>query len=84
MYSERLKQLRAVMKPEGVQGFLVPQTDEFMGEYIPPCFQRISWISGFTGSSGAVAVLEDKALALTNSIYTLQIRKQVDGGFCRG
>lgn len=81
MYAQRLEQLRKVMTQEKIDGFLVPQTDEFRGEYIPECAQRLQWISGFTGSSGTAVILGQKALALTNAIYTLQIRKEVDETF---
>ncbi len=66
------------MKAQNLHGFLVPQTDEFMGEYIPESAQRLAWISGFTGSAGEAIILENKACAITNPIYTLQIKKEVE------
>ncbi len=77
MYPQGLKLLRDEMQSQNVQGFLVPQTDAFMGEYIPACAQRLAWVSGFTGSSGEAVILQDKACAITNAIYTLQIKQQV-------
>lgn len=80
MYAQRLDQLRAEMKAHQVQGFLVPQTDAFMGEYIPKSAERLAWISGFTGSAGMAVILVDKAVAFTDNRYAIQIMQEVDGG----
>lgn len=66
------------MEQENVNGFLIPQTDEFRGEYIPLCAQRVALMSGFTGSAGTLVILADKALATTDSRYTIQIAQEVD------
>ncbi|MBL4625682.1 MAG: aminopeptidase P family N-terminal domain-containing protein, partial [Flavobacteriales bacterium] len=68
------------MKAHQVQGFLVPQTDAFMGEYIPKSAERLAWISGFTGSAGMAVILVDKAVAFTDNRYAIQIMQEVDGG----
>lgn len=77
-YADRLAALRVQMKGAGVRGFLVPRADEFQGEYVPARAERLSWISGFTGSAGMVVVMENAALAVTDSRYDIQIRDQVD------
>ena len=48
--AERLTALRAQLATQGVDGFLVPRSDEFLGEYVPPSGERLAWLSGFTGS----------------------------------
>ncbi len=78
MRAKRLEKLRALMSRETLDGFVVPQTDAFMGEYIPECAQRLRWISGFNGSAGAAIILKDSAVAMTDSRYTIQIQKEVD------
>ena len=50
--AERLASLRAELKRRGVDGFLVPRTDEYQGEYVPESAQRLTWLTGFTGSAG--------------------------------
>jgi Xaa-Pro aminopeptidase len=76
--AEKLASLRAQMAAHGVSGYLVPHDDEYKGEYLPACAERLAHLTGFTGSAGSAVVLEDKALALTDGRYTIQIRNQVD------
>lgn len=62
----------------GVQGFLVPRADEYMGENVPACAERLKWISGFSGSAGCAIILDDRAVVLSDGRYTIQLRQQVD------
>ncbi|HXP31052.1 MAG TPA: aminopeptidase P family protein [Stellaceae bacterium] len=77
--AEKLARLRAELARQGAQGFIVPRADEHQGEYVPARAQRLAWLTGFTGSAGIAAVLEDKAALFTDGRYTLQGRAQVDG-----
>ena len=74
----RLAALRARLKAQGLDGFIVPRADEFQGEYVPPRSERLSWLTGFTGSAGACVVLADKAAVFADGRYTVQVREQVD------
>lgn len=76
----RLDRLRAELKRTGVDGFILPRADEHMGEYIPAPAQRLSWLTGFTGSAGVVLVLPDVAVIFVDGRYTLQVAQQVDTG----
>lgn len=76
--ANKLAALRAQMTKHKIDGFLVPKADEFQGEYIPARAERLQWLTGFTGSAGAAVVLKDRALAVSDSRYEIQIRKQVD------
>lgn len=76
--ADKLHALRTQMSKQKIDGFLVPKADEFQGEYLPARAERLQWLTGFTGSAGAAIVLQDRALALSDSRYTIQIRKQVD------
>ena len=78
-HSERLQALRAQLSAEGLDGFVVPLTDEHMSEYVGSYAQRLQWLTGFEGSAGSAAVLADKAAIFTDGRYTLQVRSQVDG-----
>ena len=51
----RVAALRAELKGRGLDGFIVPRADRFQNEYVPPCDERLAWLTGFTGSSGAAA-----------------------------
>lgn len=74
---EKLAALRAGLAARGLDGFIVPHEDEFQSEYLPACFDRLSWLTGFTGSSGAAAVLGGRALVVTDGRYDVQVRQQV-------
>lgn len=78
-WADRLKALRGELAARGLDGFLVPMTDQYQNEYVPAAAQRIAWLTGFTGSAGMVVVLADRAAAFTDGRYTLQITEQVDG-----
>lgn len=67
------------MASSDVDGFLIPRTDEYQGEYIPACADRLRWISGFTGSAGMCVVLKECACVLSDGRYTIQLKQQVDG-----
>ena len=76
--TERLAALRARLAETGVQGFIIPRSDEHLGEYVPPAGERLAWLTGFTGSAGMAIVLPDRAAVFTDGRYTLQLRDQTD------
>ena len=74
----RLAALRAELKRRHLDGFLVPHADRHQSEYLPPSEQRLSWLTGFTGSAGAAVILADRAVLFTDGRYILQAREQTD------
>ena len=74
----RLAALRAELAKRGLDGFVVPHSDEYQSEYLPECHERLAWLTAFTGSAGAAVVLKDKAAVFADGRYTLQIRQQTD------
>lgn len=76
--AEKLAALRGELKKRGLDGFIVPRTDEFQGEYVPPCAERLAWLTGFTGSAGVAIALQDKAVVMSDGRYTEQLAQQVD------
>jgi Xaa-Pro aminopeptidase len=77
--SERVVLLRRELAACGVDGFVVPRSDEHQGEYVPPRGQRLAWLTGFTGSAGLAVVLRERAALFVDGRYTLQAALQVDG-----
>ena len=75
---ERLQGLRRVLKSRKLKGFLVPHSDEYQNEFLPPPAERLAWLTGFSGSAGAAIVLDDAAALFVDGRYTLQARAQVD------
>ena len=74
----RLAALRAELAKRGLDGFVVPHSDEYQSEYLPECNERLAWLTSFTGSAGAAVVLKDKAAVFADGRYTLQVRQQTD------
>jgi Xaa-Pro aminopeptidase len=76
--AERLLLLRAELAAQGLDGFVVPRSDEHQGEYVPPRGQRLAWLTGFTGSAGTAIVLREEAALFVDGRYTLQAAAQAD------
>lgn len=76
--SARLSSLRSQLATQQVDGFLLPVADEFLGEYVPDCAQRLRWLTGFSGSAGMAAVLPSRAALFVDGRYTIQARMEVD------
>ncbi len=75
---ERAAKLRAELARRGLDGFLIPRSDEHQGEYVPAHAERLRWLTGFSGSAGMAIVMLDKAAIFVDGRYTLQVRGQVD------
>ena len=78
-HESRLKALREELARQGLDGFVIPISDEHMSEYVGAYAQRLAWLTGFGGSAGTAVVLKDKAAIFVDGRYTLQVREQVDG-----
>ncbi len=78
-HHQRLTGLRAELTLRGLDGFVVPHTDQFQSEYLPPSAERLAWLTGFTGSAGFAAILAKQAALFTDGRYTLQARAELDG-----
>jgi Xaa-Pro aminopeptidase len=70
--------IRAAMKAQGLDAWIVPHADEYQNEYLPAANERLAWATGFTGSAGAAVILQDEAAIFVDGRYTLQVRDQVD------
>jgi Xaa-Pro aminopeptidase len=70
------------MKQHGVNGYIVPNTDMYNNEYVPPADQRLTWLTDFTGSAGTALILDGPhAGFFTDSRYTIQAASQVHNVF---
>ncbi len=74
---DRLAALRAQLKIDRLDGFVVPICDEHMSEYVGEYAQRLSWLTGFGGSAGTAVVFAAEAAMFVDGRYTLQVREQV-------
>jgi Xaa-Pro aminopeptidase len=78
-HEARLDALRKELARRGLDGFVVPISDEHMSEYVGAYAQRLAWLTGFGGSAGTAVVLKDRAAIFVDGRYTVQVREQVDG-----
>lgn len=77
-HDQKISALRLKIHEVSLDGYIIPRSDEYLGEYVPACAERLAWISGFTGSAGLAIVLADRAAVFSDGRYTLQLEQQVD------
>lgn len=77
--SNRLADLREVMRREHLGAFIFPSTDPHNGEYVPDHWKGREWISGFNGSAGTAVVTLNNAALWTDSRYFIAAAQQLDG-----
>ena len=75
----KLTRLRARMADEGLCAYFVPSSDPHQSEYVPECWKRRSWLSGFNGSAGDVLVTSHGAGLWTDGRYFLQAETDLKG-----
>ena len=66
------------MKNLSIDCYLIPHSDEFSNEFLPPYSRRLEWISGFTGSAGDIIITNKKAYLFVDGRYTIQASQEVD------
>lgn len=73
---KRLRALAAILREQNLNGFFVPRSDEFQGEYVAPHSERLAWLTGFTGSAGIGLQLGEQMHLFVDGRYTLQAANQ--------
>jgi len=74
----RLKALRAAMSAADLDAFLVPRDDAHRGENVPEGDERLSYMTGFTGSAGYAMITKSRAGLCVDGRYTIQAPAQTD------
>mgnify|MGYP000415028334 CR=1 FL=1 len=74
----RIAAIRGLFGELGIDGVLVPRSDEYLGEYVPESAERLAWATGFTGSAGMLMVTETLAVVFVDGRYVTQLAQQVD------
>lgn len=75
----RIEELRTLLKKEGVDFYIVPTADFHGSEYVGAYFMMRSFLSGFTGSAGTLAVSANEAGLWTDGRYFEQAERQLEG-----
>jgi Xaa-Pro aminopeptidase len=77
--SERLAALRAAMQTGNIDILILPSGDPHLQSEIPPFWNVIQWLTGFTGSNAVVIISAGFAGLWTDSRYFVQAREQLEG-----
>src|SRR5471032_1172289 len=75
----RLSQLRAAMREQQIDAYIVPSADPHLSEYLPARWQGREWLSGFTGSVGTLILTAEFAGLWTDARYWTQAEQQLAG-----
>ncbi|KAJ2895921.1 hypothetical protein MKZ38_006039 [Zalerion maritima] len=79
--TEKLQELRKLMKENSVDVYIVPSEDSHSSEYIAHCDGRRAFLTGFTGSAGCAVVTTEKAALATDGRYFNQATQQLDSNW---
>ena len=79
MIKDKLQRLRENMKAKNIFAYVIPSADFHQSEYVGEYFKCRQFISGFTGSAGAVVVTLDEAGLWTDGRYFIQAEEQLKG-----
>lgn len=77
MVKERIAKLRALMKENKTDAYIITTSDYHGSEYVGEYFKARRYMSGFTGSAGTLVVLKDKAALWTDGRYFIQAGEQL-------
>ena len=78
---ERLALTRKKLKEYKVDAFLVPHNDMYFNEITSPFYNRLEWITGFTGSAGFAIIFKRSAIIFTDGRYSIQIQQEVNQSY---
>lgn len=73
-----LAKLQESMKKKNLTYYLIPSEDPHQSEYVDDHYKCRQFISGFTGSSGAVLAEQDNSRLWTDGRYFTQAESQID------
>lgn len=77
---QRLDAMRAVLSERGLYAYIIPMGDPHLNEYVPDCWQRLQWLSGFTGSAGTLLIDQEGCWLWTDSRYFVQAAQELPPG----
>ena len=76
---EKLAALRALMRDNKTDAYVVMSADPHMSEYLPAYWQVRLWLTGFTGSVGTLVITQDFAGLWVDGRYWVQAEKELAG-----
>lgn len=79
IHSDRIEKLRALMRSEGIEYYVIPSADYHNSEYVAEFFRAREYFSGFTGSAGTLVVGLSEAYLWTDGRYFIQAAAELEG-----
>ena len=76
---ERLAALRAAMKANGVDVYLIPVGDPHSSEYLPDHYTSLTYFSGFHGENSNFVVTMTESAVWADGRYFVQAEKEIAG-----
>ena len=76
---ERLAALRAAMKANGVDVYLIPVGDPHSSEYLPDHYTSLTYVSGFHGENSNFVVTMTESAVWADGRYFVQAEKEIAG-----
>ena len=77
--AERLAALRAAMKANGVDVYLIPVGDPHSSEYLPDHYTSLTYFSGFHGENSNFVVTMTESAVWADGRYFVQAEKEIAG-----
>ena len=74
---EKVRKLRKILIKEHLDGYIVPKNDEFFGEYIPDHYDRLKYITNFSGSFGFSLIMKNNYLLMEDILYKQKCRVEI-------
>ncbi len=75
---DKLVLLRKKFREYQVDAFLVPHNDMYFNEITSPYYDRLEWLTGFSGSAGFAIIFNNSAVIFTDGRYSIQVEKEVN------
>lgn len=77
--NERVEVLRALMRQEGMDAYMVPTSDFHDSEYVGEYFKCRHFLTGFAGTAGTAVITEHEAGLWTDGRYFIQAEQDLEG-----
>lgn len=78
-YRNRIELLRQQMQSEGIDAYIIDNTDPHQNEYMPEHWKCVEWLTGFRGEVATVIVTASDAWLWTDSRFFISGADQLQG-----
>lgn len=78
LLGDRFARFAKALKDDDLDGYIIPHADAHQSEYLPLDQERLSYLTGFTGSAGWAIVMGDQGHLFVDGRYTEQAAQQID------